>query len=65
MLIDIIGVLRRKRDFHAFESRPGARFTLVLEGWSTTSMRVRASAVTTYIVQALGGRAGAEAASQP
>jgi hypothetical protein len=65
MLIDIIGVRRRERDFHSFESRPSARFALVLEGWNATTIRVRASAVTLYFVQALGGRAGAESASQP
>lgn len=65
MLTDIIGVRRRERDFHAFESRPGARFALVLEGWNGTTMRVRASRVTNYFMQALGGRAGAKLASQP
>jgi hypothetical protein len=65
MLIDIIGFRRRERDFPAFESRPGARFALVLEGWSATTIRVRASNVTHYLVQALGGHPGAESASEP
>jgi hypothetical protein len=56
MLIDIIGVRRRERGFHAFESRPGARFSLVLEAWTATTIRVRSSSVTLYIVQAVGGR---------
>lgn len=57
MLLDIVGVRRREPGFHFFESRPGARFALVLEGWTATAIRVRSSSVTLYIVQALGVRA--------
>ncbi len=41
MLIGIIGSRRRERGFHFFESRPGARFALVLEGWALSTIRVR------------------------
>lgn len=59
MLIDIIGKRRRERGFHSFESRPGARFALVLEGWTATTIRVRSSHVTLYTVQPLSGHASA------
>jgi hypothetical protein len=62
MLIDIIGVRRRERGFHSFESRPGARFALVLEGWAEATIRVRSRRTTRYTVRAVGGRSSA---SQP
>jgi len=54
MLVDIIGVRRRERGWHFFESRPGARFALVLDGWTETAIRVRSQYTTHYTVQALG-----------
>jgi hypothetical protein len=61
MLIDIVGFRRRERGFHSFASQPGARFALVLEGW--TEATITTSRYTTrYTVQALGG---ASSPSQP
>jgi hypothetical protein len=57
MLIDIVGFWRRERGFHAFESRPGARFALVLEGWTEATIRVRSWRTMRYTVRALGGSA--------
>lgn len=54
MLIDIIGFRRRERGFHAFESRPGARFALVLEGWVEPTIRVRFRQAIRYALQLLG-----------
>lgn len=55
MLIDIIGLRRRERGFHLFESRPGARFALVLAGWSGATIRVRSRRVTRYTVRVIAG----------
>jgi hypothetical protein len=62
MLIDIVGFRRRERGFHAFESRPGARFALVLEGWAEATIRVRSQRITRYTVRVLSG---ARSASLP
>ena len=48
MLVDIIGFRRRERGWHFFESEPGARFALVLEGWTETTIRVRSQYTTRY-----------------
>lgn len=57
MLIDIIGTRRRERGFHMFESRDGARFALVLEGWDAPTVSVRSGHKTTYTVERVkGGR---------
>jgi hypothetical protein len=53
-LIDIIGVRRRERGFHTFESRPGARFALVLEGWAEGAIRVRSRRTSCYTVRPAG-----------
>ncbi len=58
MLVDIVGVRRRERGWHFFESRPGARFALVLDGWTETAICVRLQYTTRYSVQALGGVGG-------
>ena len=42
VLVDIIGS-RRKELFHVFESRPGARFALVLDGWPNLMIGVRSN----------------------
>lgn len=55
MLIDIIGVRRRERGFHSFESRPGARFALVLEGWHDVTIRVRSRQTSHYAVRPVDG----------
>jgi hypothetical protein len=55
MLIDIIGVRRSERGFHSFESRPGARFALVLEGWPEATIRVRSRRVSQYDVRPVDG----------
>jgi hypothetical protein len=57
MLLDIVGFRRRERDFHFFESQPGARFALVLAGWPEATIRIRSRYTTRYTVQALGGAA--------
>lgn len=41
MLLDIIASRRQERGFHNFESRPGARFALVLDGWTEPTIRIR------------------------
>ncbi len=55
MLIHIVGFRRRERGFHSFESRPGARFALVLDGWTEATIRVRTRYTERYTVQAFGG----------
>ena len=62
MLIDIVGFRRRERGFHSFESRPSARFALVLEGRAEATIRVRSQRTTRYTVRTLGG---ALSTSQP
>jgi hypothetical protein len=50
MLILIIGVRRRERGFHTFESRTGARFALILEDWAQPTIRVRSRRASIYVV---------------
>lgn len=63
MLIHIVGFRRRERGFHFFESRPGARFALVLDGWREATIRVRTLYTERYTVQALNGSSSSP--SQP
>jgi hypothetical protein len=62
MLIDIIGVRRREPGFHWFESRSGAHFALVLEGWPEAMIRVRSRQASHYAVRPAEGELSA---SQP
>lgn len=62
MLISIVGSRRRERRFHLFESRPGAQFALVLDGWPETTIEAtfqvrtrRYTETERYTLQALNG----------
>jgi hypothetical protein len=54
MLLDIVGFRRRERGWRFFESQPGARFALLLDGWTEETIRVRSRYTTRYIVKTLG-----------
>lgn len=56
MLLDIIASRRGEHGFHHFESRPGARFAVLLDGWTEPTIRVRTHRGSKiYQVTPLGG----------
>jgi len=56
MLVALIGLRRGERGFHWYESRLGARFALVLEGWAAPLVPVRLREAHLYTVTPLGSQ---------